>query len=89
MSLTTRLCSQLLGQAQDGIAQRVQGARGLSGHTSPYGECVCLNLEDFVPLEVEEDYLPFSWSNSKWAHLVHYGEHFDFDLELLTSLWQA
>ena len=32
-------------------------ARGLSGHTSPYGECVCLNLEDSAPLEAEEDYL--------------------------------
>ena len=30
MSLTARLCSHLLGQAQDGIAQRVQGARGLA-----------------------------------------------------------
>ena len=27
-------------------------ARGLSGHTSPYDECVCLNLEDSAPLEV-------------------------------------
>ena len=32
-------------------------ARGLSGHTSPCGECVCLNLEDSAPLEAEEDYL--------------------------------
>ena len=36
-------------------------ARGLSGHTSPYGECVCFNLEDSAPPEVEEDYLLFSW----------------------------
>ena len=28
MSLTARLCSHLLGQAQDGVAQWVQGARG-------------------------------------------------------------
>ena len=36
MSLTVRLCSHLLGQAQDGIAQRVQGARGLAvGGTTP------------------------------------------------------
>ena len=35
-------------------------ARGLSGHTSPYGECVCFNLEDSAPPEVEDDYLPFS-----------------------------
>ena len=60
-------------------------ARGLSGHTSPSGECVCFNLEDSTPPKVEEDYLPFSWSDSKWAHLVHYEEIFDFELELLTS----
>ena len=35
-------------------------ARGLSGHTSPRGECVCFILEDSVPLKVEEDYLLFS-----------------------------
>ena len=34
-------------------------AQGLSGHTSPRSECVCFNLEDSVPPEVEEDYLPF------------------------------
>ena len=51
-------------------------ARGLSGHTSPRGECVSFILEDSVPLEVEEDYLIFSWSNSKWAHLVHCEENF-------------
>ena len=50
--------------------------RGLSGHTSPCSECVCFNLEDSAPLEAEEDYLPFSWSDSKWAHLVHYEEIF-------------
>ena len=44
-----------------------------------------LYLEDSVPLEVEEDYLPFSWSDSKWADLVHYEEIFYFELELLTS----
>ena len=49
---------------------------------------ICL-LEDSVPLEVEEDYLPFSWSDSKWAHLVHSEEIFYFELELLTSFWQA
>ena len=32
------------------------------------------SLEDFVPPKVEEDYLPFSWSDSKWAHLVHIEE---------------
>ena len=48
-----------------------------------------LNLEDSEPLEVEEDHLPFSWSNSKWAHLVHCEEIFDFELELLTSFWQT
>ena len=46
-------------------------------------------LEDFVPLEAEEDYLLSSWSDSKWAHLVHYEEIFDSELELLTPLWQA
>ena len=61
-------------------------ARGLSGHTSPRGECVCFNLEDSAPLEAEEDYLHFSWSDFKWAHLVHFEEIFDFELELLTSL---
>ena len=30
MSLTARLCSHLLGQAQDGVAQWVQGAWGLA-----------------------------------------------------------
>ena len=64
-------------------------AQGLSGHTSPHGECVCFILEDSAPLEVEEDYLPFSWMDSKWAHLAHCKEIFNFGLELLTSLWQA
>jgi len=64
-------------------------ARGLSGHTSPCGECVCFNLEDSAPPKAKEDYLPFSWSDSKWAHMVHCEEIFDFELELLTSLWQA
>ena len=60
-------------------------ALGLSGHTSPHGECVCFNLKDSTPLEAEEDYLPFLWLDSKWAHLVHYEEIFDSELELLTS----
>ena len=64
-------------------------ARGLSGHTSPRGECVCFILEDSAPLEAEEDYLLSSWSDSKWAHLVHWEEIFDSELELLTPLWQA
>ena len=64
-------------------------ARGLSGHTSPRGECVCFVLEDFVPLEAKEDYLLFSWLDSKWAHLVHCEEIFNSELELLTPLWQA
>ena len=64
-------------------------AWGLSGHTSPRGECVCFILEYSAPLEAEEDYLPFLWLDSKWAHLVHCEEIFDFELELLTSLWQA
>ena len=34
-------------------------ARGLSGHTSPRGECACFVLEDSGPLEAEEDYLFF------------------------------
>ena len=55
-------------------------ARGLSGHTSPRGECVCFALEDSVPLEAKEEYLLHSWSDSKWAHFVHY--------ELLTPLWK-
>ena len=42
-----------------------------------------------MPLEAEEDYLPFSWLDSKWAHLVHHEEIIDSKLELLTSLWQA
>ena len=42
-----------------------------------------------MTLEVEENYLSFSWSDSKWAHLVHSKEIFDFELELLTSFWQA
>ena len=64
-------------------------AQRLSGHTSPRGECVCFILEDSSPLEAEEDYLLFSWSDSKWAHLVHCGKIFDFGLELHTSFWQA
>ena len=46
-------------------------------------------LEDSVPLEAEEDYLLFLWSDSKWAHLVHCEEIFNSELELLTPLWQA
>ena len=61
-------------------------ARGLSGHTSPSGECACFILGDSAPLEAEKGYLLFSWSNSKWAHLVHYEEIFDSQLELLTPL---
>ena len=64
-------------------------AQGLCGHTSPRGECVRFNFEDSTPPEVGKDYLPFSWLDSKWTHLVHYEEIFDFELELLTSLWQA
>ena len=44
-------------------------AWGLSGHTSPRGDCACIILEDSGPLEAEEDYLLFSWSDSKRAHL--------------------
>ena len=62
-------------------------ARGLSGHTSPCGECACFILEDSAPLEAEEDYLLFLWSDSKWAHLVHCEEIFDSEFELLTLLW--
>jgi len=47
------------------------------------------NMEDSVPPEVEDDYLPFSWSDSKWARLVYSEKIFDFELELLTSFWQA
>ena len=46
MSLTARLCSHLLEQAQDGVAQRIQGARGLAmggttpdTHGRPHGLC--------------------------------------------------
>ena len=64
-------------------------ARGLSGHTSPRGECACFFLEDSALLEDKEDYLLLSWSDSKWAHLVHCEEIFYSKLELLTPLWQA
>ena len=64
-------------------------ARGLSEHTSPHGECVCFLLEYSTPLKVEEDYLLFSWLDSKWAHLVHHEEIFDSGLEVLTPLWQV
>ena len=64
-------------------------ARGLSGHTSPHGECACFILEDFETLEAEEDYLLLSWSDSKWARLVHCEEIFYSELELLTPLRQA
>ena len=30
-------------------------AQGLSGHTSPHGECAWFFLEDSMPLEDEED----------------------------------
>ena len=46
MSLTARLCSHLLRQVQDGVAQWVQGARGLAvggmypdTHSRPHGLC--------------------------------------------------
>ena len=46
MSLTARLCSHLLEQAQDGVAQWVQGAQGLAmggttpdTHGRPHGLC--------------------------------------------------
>ena len=58
-------------------------ARGLSGHTSPCGECVCFNLEDSAPPKAKEYYLPFSWSNSNWAHLVYCGK---FSILNLNSL---
>ena len=64
-------------------------ARALSGHTSPRGECACFIPKDSTPLEVEEDYLLFLWSHSKWAHLFHYEEIFGSELDLLTPLWQA
>ena len=64
-------------------------ARGLSGHTSPRGECACFFLEDSVPLEAEQDYFLLSWSDSKRAHLVHCEEIFDSGLKLVTPLWQA
>ena len=64
-------------------------ARGLSGHTSPHGECACFILEDSTPLKAKEDYLLFSWTDSTWAHFIHYEEIFDSKLELLTPLWQA
>ena len=35
MNLTARLCLQLLGQAQDDVAQRIQGARGLAVGVRP------------------------------------------------------
>ena len=50
---------------------------------------VLVFLEDSVPLEAKEDYLLSSWSDSKWAHLVHCEENFNSGLELLTPLWQA
>ena len=34
-------------------------ARGLSGHTSPSGECACFILEDSMPLEAEKRLSPF------------------------------
>ena len=46
-------------------------------------------LEYSAPLEAKDDYLLLSWSDSKWAHLVHCEEIFDSELELLTPLWQA
>ena len=36
MSLIAWLCSHLLGQAQDGVAQRMQGARGLAVGVQPW-----------------------------------------------------
>ena len=46
-------------------------------------------LKDSMPLEANEDYLLFSRSDSKWAHLIHCEEIFNSGLELLTPLWQA
>ena len=51
--------------------------------------CLFFFLEDSTLLEAEEDYLLLSWPDSKWAHLVHCEEIFDYELELLTRLWQA
>ena len=64
-------------------------AQGLSGHTSPRGECAYFFLEDSALLEAEEDCLLLSRMDSKWAHLVHCEEIFDSELELLTPLWQV
>ena len=50
---------------------------------------VFVSLTDSAPLEAEEDYLLFEWSDSKWAHLVYCEEIFDSELEHLTPLWQA
>ena len=41
-------------------------------------------LTDSAPLDGEEDYLLLTWSDSKWAHLVHCEEIFYSELELLT-----
>ena len=46
-------------------------------------------MEDSTPLEAKEDYLLFSWSDSKWAHLVHCEEIFYSELELITPLLQV
>ena len=59
-------------------------AQGLSGYTSPHGECAYFFLEDSTLLEAEEDCFLLLWSDSKWAHLVHCEEIFDSKLELLT-----
>ena len=42
-----------------------------------------------MPLEAKEDYLLFSWLDSKWAHLIHYEEILHSKLELLTALRQS
>ena len=46
VSLTARLCSHLLRQAQDGVAKRIQGTQGLAmggttsdTHSRPHGLC--------------------------------------------------
>ena len=62
-----------------------RSARGLSGHTSPYGECARSDGSN-TPDSTRTTVSLFD-SESKWAHFE--GNIFKFYLEPLTSFWQA
>ena len=63
-------------------------ARGLSGHTSPYGECVFFDLEDSVPPEVEEDYFHLFLFQQFYEKNNSMKKHSMFSSTLQNVIWQ-